>query len=268
MLVHTHTAPHMYKQTYIYIQTRNTTFLKSPEDSVDDGHVAIPLWLHAREATKARRPASHHNSYIRTHRPDASTGAHADEGERSLEYLIPTTLSPPPKQAPSRKHCQRRIWGRRSWRKSLLRSEVWTHHQRLHPQIHRSTRKSHIPKGNSSPQRQKTPPPEQTTKTTTAAAALQTSTILTSYLEPIRSYIHRTTRKIRFPYPSGAGKATGGEGEPASSTPERFAALIASLFTVAPGKNEKGVVVSAPRVLFVYKRIGIYIFGVLTYTIK
>jgi len=108
------------------------------------------------------------------------------------------------------------------------------------PQIHRSTRKSHIPKGNSSPQRQKTPPPEQTTKTTTAAAALQTSTNLTSYLELIRSYIHRTTRKIRFPYPSGAGKATGGEGEPASSTPERFAALIASLFTVAPGKNEKG----------------------------
>jgi len=108
------------------------------------------------------------------------------------------------------------------------------------PQIHRSTRKSHTPKGNSSPQRQKTPPPEQTTKTTTATAALQTSTILTSYLEPIRSYIHRTTRKIRFPYPSGAGKATGGEGEPASSTPERFAALIASLFTVAPGKNEKG----------------------------
>ena len=107
-LEHTHTAPHTYKQTYIYNQTRNASFLKSPEDSVDDGHVAIPLWLHAREATKARRPASHRNSYIRTHRPDASTGAHADEGERSLEYLIPTTLSPP-KQAPLRKHCQRQI---------------------------------------------------------------------------------------------------------------------------------------------------------------
>ena len=89
MLVHTHTTPHTYKQTCIYNQTRNASFMKSPEDSVDDGHVAIPLWLHAREATTSKRRAGHHNSSIRPHRPDAGTGAHADEGERSLEYLIP-----------------------------------------------------------------------------------------------------------------------------------------------------------------------------------
>jgi len=56
------TPHHTYKQPYIYIQTRTASFLKSPEDSVDDGHVAIPMWLHTREATTARRPAGHLSS--------------------------------------------------------------------------------------------------------------------------------------------------------------------------------------------------------------
>ena len=56
---HTHptharlTTPHMYKQTYNYTQMSNletASILRSPEDSVGDGRVAIPLWLHTWEA--------------------------------------------------------------------------------------------------------------------------------------------------------------------------------------------------------------------------
>ena len=56
---HTHptharlTTPHMYKQTYNNTQMSDletVSILRSPEDSVGDGRVAIPLWLHTWEA--------------------------------------------------------------------------------------------------------------------------------------------------------------------------------------------------------------------------
>ena len=56
---HTHptharlTTPHMYKQTYNYTQMSDletASILRSPEDSVGDRRIVIPLWLHTWEA--------------------------------------------------------------------------------------------------------------------------------------------------------------------------------------------------------------------------
>ena len=101
ILVHTHITPHTYRQIYIYIQTRTASFLKSPEDSVDDGHVAIPMWLHTREATTARRPAGT-SAPVRTsqtRRRHRSTRRRRRE-KSGVSYSTKTTPSPP-NQAPS-----------------------------------------------------------------------------------------------------------------------------------------------------------------------
>jgi len=56
---HTHptharlTTPHMYKQTYNYTRMSDletASILRSPEDSVGDRRIVIPLWLHTWEA--------------------------------------------------------------------------------------------------------------------------------------------------------------------------------------------------------------------------